>query len=203
MRLNVLSINDIDQFKPGTYSMMLWRQCDAWNALMHRSRRAHAAGLLLAIASCSGGEGPPDVVLTSVDLTPPSTTLEVGTAQQFTAAGHYSDGSMAGVAVNWGATGGTITAAGLYTAGATAGPYVVTATLIGGSTAGTAAVTITPAPPTLTSVTVAPATVTLAPGVAQQFTATAQPGRDRDRARLPGAGQAADAVRVLGAGSLE
>jgi hypothetical protein len=112
-------------------------------------------------------------VLTSIDLSPSSTTLQVSATRQFAATGHYSDGSTAAVTVSWSATGGTISSSGLYTAGAVVGPYLVTATVTGGSIAGTAAVTITPAPPTLTSVTVAPTTIALVPAATQQFAATA------------------------------
>ena len=111
-------------------------------------------------------------VLTSITVAPSAISMAPGATQQFTATGHFSGGGTGSVTVTWSATGGTISTGGLYTAGATVGPYVVTATVTGGSIAGTAAVTITPAPPTLTSVTVAPATITLIPAATQQFTAT-------------------------------
>jgi len=128
---------------------------------------------VLAVTACSGGgEGPPDVVLTSIDISPPSATLQVGATQQFNATGHYSDGSTASVAVTWSATGGTVSGAGVYTAGSVAGIYQVVATEQGGTISKAAAVTLTAAPPVLTSITVAPASVSLAPSATQQFTAT-------------------------------
>jgi hypothetical protein len=54
-----------------------------------------------------------------------------------------SDGSTVTPAVTYAATGGTISAGGLYTAGTTAGTFRVIATQQGGSLADTAAVTIT------------------------------------------------------------
>ena len=111
-------------------------------------------------------------VLTSITVAPSTISMAPGATQQFTATGHFSGGGTGSVTVTWSATGGTISAGGLYTAGSAVGPYVVTATITGGSIAGTAAVTITPAPPALTSVTVAPATITLIPAATQQFTAT-------------------------------
>ena len=126
----------------------------------------------LLFAACSGDGGPPDVALTSIDLSPSSTTLQVGATQQFKATGHYSDGSTGSVAVNWSATGGTVASGGLYTAGAVAGAYQVVATEQGGTISKAAAVTLTAAPPVLTSITVAPSTVSLAPAATQQFTAT-------------------------------
>lgn len=152
--------------------MMVWRQCDAWNASTGRLVRASALGLFLWLASCSGGEGPPDVVLTSIDLSPAAATLQVGANQQFSATGHYSDGSAASVAVNWTATGGGISAGGLYTAGSVAGNFQVVATQQGGSISKAATVTVTAAPPVLTSITVAPSTISLAPAATQQFAAT-------------------------------
>ena len=140
--------------------------------MLHRVRAAAYAGLALAVASCSGGNGPPDVSLTSIDLSPASASLQVGATQQFTATGHYSDGSTAGVAVTWLASGGTISSSGLYTAGAVAGNYQVVATEQGGSISKAAAVTLTTAPPVLTAITVAPSTISLAPNGTQQFTAT-------------------------------
>ena len=140
--------------------------------MLHRVRAAAYAGLALAVASCSGGNGPPDVSLTSIDLSPASASLQVGATQQFTATGHYSDGSTAGVAVTWLASGGTISSSGLYTAGAVAGNYQVVATEQGGSISKAAAVTLTTAAPVLTAITVAPSTISLAPNGTQQFTAT-------------------------------
>src|SRR5207245_81411 len=72
--------------------------------------------------------------------------------------------------VVYAATGGTISAAGLYTAGQTAGPYRVVATVSGGGTlTDTAAVTITTIP--VASVTVSPTTADLQVGATRQFTA--------------------------------
>ncbi len=138
-------------------------------------RRALGAVLIpatLAVVGCSGSSGPADVTLTSIDLSPASATLQVGTTQAFAATGHYSDGTTASVAVDWTATGGTVSSAGLYTAGSVAGSYQVVATEQGGSISKAAGVTLTAAPPVLTSVTVAPSTISLAPAGTQQFTAT-------------------------------
>ena len=61
-----------------------------------------------------------------------------GATQQFTATGSLQRRWYRERDVTWTATGGTISTGGLYTAGATVGPYVVTATVTGGSIAGTA-----------------------------------------------------------------
>ena len=77
-------------------------------------------------------------------------------------------------AVTWsvqeGATGGTITTAGVYTAPANAGTYHVVATSVADGTK-TAVSTVTVTDKIL-SVTTSPATVSLTPGGTQQFTAT-------------------------------
>ncbi len=84
------------------------------------ARRALGVALLvvtLAVAACSGGDGPTDPTLTSIELSPLSATLQTGATQQFTATGHFSDGGTATVPVDWAATGGTVTTSGLFTAG--------------------------------------------------------------------------------------
>ncbi len=137
-------------------------------------RVLHGAGAVLVavLVGCSGGDGPPDISLTSIELTPASATLQEGTTQQFTATGRFSDGSSGPTAVTWSSTGGTTSATGVYTAGSVAGNFQVVATEQGGSISKAAAVTVTAAPPVLTSISVAPATVSLAPGATQQFVAT-------------------------------
>jgi hypothetical protein len=106
-------------------------------------------------------------VLTQVILTPASVGLPAGGAQQFAVSGQLSDGSTNTPAVTYTATGGTITAAGLYTAGTTTGTFRVIATQQGGTLADTSAVTITSA--VLTQVILTPATASVPAGLNQQF----------------------------------
>ncbi len=77
-------------------------------------------------------------------LSPASLTLAPGATGQFTVAGAWSDGSAMIPAVSYSATGGTISAAGLYTAGATPGTFQVIATQQGGGKADTSIVTNLP-----------------------------------------------------------
>ncbi len=141
--------------------------------LAHRALGVVLMVVVAVVAACSGGgEGPPDVVLTSIDLSPASATMQAGATQQFSATGHYSDGSTTSVAVTWSATGGTVSSAGVYTAGTVAGTYQVVATEQGGSISKAASVTVTAAPPVLTSITVLPSPISLAPAATQQFVAT-------------------------------
>jgi hypothetical protein len=116
----------------------------------------------------------PTVALTSLTLSPTSASLQTGTTRQFSVAGTWSDGSTTAPAVTYSATGGTITAAGLYTAGSTAGSFRVIAVQLGGTLADTSAVTITAPPPTLSSLILTPATATLQPGASQPFAVSGQ-----------------------------
>jgi hypothetical protein len=82
--------------------------------------------------------------LTDVVVKPASYSLSTGTTKQFSAYGHNSLGDSVAVQVTFSATGGTITAAGLYTAGGTAGAYHVIART--STLADTASVTLATAP---------------------------------------------------------
>jgi len=110
--------------------------------------------------------------LTSVVVTPGSASLAAGATQQFSATGQLSDGSSSSVAVNWTATGGTISSSGLYTAGTTSGTFRVIAAQSGGTLADTSLVGIAVAAPTLQQVVLTPATTSLLTGAAQQFAAS-------------------------------
>jgi parallel beta-helix repeat protein len=85
---------------------------------------------------------PATPTLQAVVLTPSTVTLQVGGTQQFTVSGKMSDGSTGSVSVTYTATGGTITASGLYTAGQTSGTFQVIAKQTNGMLADTSAVTI-------------------------------------------------------------
>src|SRR5262245_8098165 len=84
--------------------------------------------------------GPP--VLAQVILLPSTAVLTVGGSQQFAAYGKMSTGDSVAVVVTYSATGGSITAAGLYTAGQTPGAFHVIAVDSSGTLADTAAVSI-------------------------------------------------------------
>ena len=130
--------------------------------MMYPSRRrlGWSASGMLVLAACTAAEGVPRTgvintgpapSLTQVILTPPSVSLTGGATQQFAATGVLSSGNASAPAVTYAATGGTITAAGLYTAGGAAGDYRVIATQKGGALADTSLVTITPPPGALTT----------------------------------------------------
>lgn len=97
-----------------------------------------AAGDFEVVATATGGTladtaivtitTPGTPVLAQVVLVPSSVSLLVGGARQFAAYGRMSNGDSTTLIVTYDATGGTITAAGLYTAGGAAGTYRVIAT---------------------------------------------------------------------------
>jgi hypothetical protein len=84
---------------------------------------------------------PPPPLLEKLTLLPASATLAPSATRQFTAYGRTTAGDSIDVAVVFSATGGTVTAAGLYTAGSTAGSYRVIATSAG--LADTSTITVT------------------------------------------------------------
>jgi hypothetical protein len=107
--------------------------------------------------------------LVYITITPGTAALTTGSQQTFSVEGTFSDSSTAVVSVNFTATGGTITAGGLYNAGSVPGPYTVVAETPNGLFADTATVTINSASATLTSIIVSPATASLLVGGTQQF----------------------------------
>jgi hypothetical protein len=112
----------------------------------------------LAVEIKGNGAPPPPPAVT---ITPTSASIFTSAQQQFTA----------NVAVNWSASGGTVTASGLYTAPGSAGNFTVTATSqTDVSNFATAAVTVT-APPPPGNTELANAVAALIPGQWTRFTA--------------------------------
>lgn len=140
--------------------------------LQTASRRATLCVLLAGCtATTKTGGLDPTPVLSTVEVSPASATIQIGDSIAFSAIGHMSDGSTSGVAILWSTTGGTISPAGSYHTGASAGEFLVVGATSDGSRADTAHVTVsaTPVPVTLTSIVVTPALDTLAPGESQSF----------------------------------
>ncbi len=134
-------------------------------------------GAFRVIASSAGGEFADTSAitiqphLTGVEVTPTSASLAPAAAQHFSVIGRMSDGSTQAVSVNWTATGGSITAAGDYTAGTTDGDWRVIATTLDGELADTAEVTITTPPPDLVAIEISPDSARLTVSATQPFTA--------------------------------
>jgi hypothetical protein len=110
--------------------------------------------------------------LTSLVISPASTSLQTGGSRQFSVSGLWSDGSTTVPAVVWSTNGGSVTTAGYYQAPATAGNYRVIAKQVNGSKADTALVTVT-STTTIVSLQVTPDQKTLQPSQTQQYSATA------------------------------
>jgi hypothetical protein len=131
-----------------------------------------APAILFAGAlACSGDGGTDPPTLTGVEIDPPSVVLTPSSTAQFTATGRLSDGGTQAVTVSWSATGGTVSASGLYAAGTTDGTYRVVTAVNGTDLADTAVVTILTPPATLVAVEIAPPTAALVPAATQQFSA--------------------------------
>ena len=109
--------------------------------------------------------------VTQFVMTPSTVNLLVGGTQQFQTSATWSDGVSRPVSVTYSATGGTVSASGLYTAGLLAGSAAVIAVCSCGI-ADTSVVSLSLVP-TLAGLWVSPRTVTLAPGGTQQYSAQA------------------------------
>ncbi|MDR2561388.1 MAG: lectin like domain-containing protein [Holophagales bacterium] len=114
-------------------------------------------------AFADDGTETPDI---RVSVTPKTVSLQPGQTQTFTATVTGTTNQT----VVWSTNGGSITAAGVYTAPAVAGTYTVTAiSVVDASHPGTATVTVAAA--SAISVSVTPKTISLQPGKTQLFTA--------------------------------
>jgi hypothetical protein len=136
-------------------------------------------GLFQVIGSLKGGEladtatieiGQAPANLVRVELTPTTATMVYGQTMEFSAAGRLSDSTLVSLPVTWTATGGAVTANGIYTAGTTAGNYRIIARASNGM-ADTSSIRITA--PTIRSISLTPAVADLQVGQIQQFTVTA------------------------------
>ena len=132
--------------------------------------------------------------LASITLTPGSSTLAGGATQQFTAVGMDANGTVIAITPTWSvvASGGSISAAGLFTAGTIAGTYTNTVRAMSGAIAGYASVTVTITAPPLASITLTPSSSTLAGNATQQFTAVGMDANGdghRDHPDLVGRGE--------------
>ncbi len=115
-------------------------------------------------------------VLVSIAINPPAATVALGTTQQFTATGTFSDGTMQDVTQSgqWSSTTATVATisnstgtAGLATS---LGTGSTTIGISSGGVSASAALVVNPA--ALASIAIAPQTPTIALGTSQQFAAT-------------------------------
>ncbi len=116
-----------------------------------------AAGTAMLVATCEGKSVSVTVLIaqpaqiTSLVVTPNSVVVYPGATQQFSVSARRSGDSDTPVPadVTYGATGGTVSSAGLFTAGTSPGAtYLLTATLANNTAVtGTANITVSPPPP--------------------------------------------------------
>jgi hypothetical protein len=126
--------------------------------------------------------------LASITVTPSPKVLAISGTQQFGAVGKDANGNVVSITPTWSvvASGGTISAAGLFTAGSVAGPFVgtvracSTALCAAGSVSGFATVTVTPG--VLTTISVTPSNQSVGTNASQQYTAI---GRDANGNIIP------------------
>jgi len=109
----------------------------------------------------------------SISVSPTTASLASGGNQQFTA---YVSGT-SNTAVTWSATGGTITAGGLYVAPSAAGTYTVMA-VSGADTTKSASAIVSVSAAQTVSVSISPASLSIAQNRQQQFVATVSGSSD-------------------------
>jgi trimeric autotransporter adhesin len=108
--------------------------------------------------------------LTSIDVSPATPSIAVGTTQQFTAVGNFDDGSTQLLpSVTWSSSAITVSAVGVSGLATAVGTGTTTITATSGSVSGNTTLTVTAA--TLVSLAVTPANSTMAIGTSKQFTA--------------------------------
>jgi fibronectin type 3 domain-containing protein len=120
--------------------------------------------LLLAGCTLAGSQAATNPAV-NLSLSPTSASVPAGRTQQFTAAVTGSSNT----AVTWSATGGSISASGMYTAPTSTGSYKVTATSMADNTvSASAAVTVTAG----VSISISPISASMLTNATQQFTAS-------------------------------
>jgi hypothetical protein len=139
-----------------------------------RQFAARSAGIVLfaALASTACEHVPSSPgILASISVTRNPDTLAIGAFRQFTAVGRDANGTPVGINPTWSvaASGGVVSATGVFTAGTVPGTFASTVVATVGSVSGNATVTVIPGP--AASIIVTPTPVTLATGGTQQFTA--------------------------------
>ncbi|HKR57235.1 MAG TPA: hypothetical protein VJS20_13115, partial [Gemmatimonadales bacterium] len=101
------------------------------------------AGLGAAACPKNDSTGP---TVTSIVITPPAVSLHPGQQATFFTYARKSNGDSVAATVTYSATGGSITAGGVYTAGSTTGSFHAIAALASGSLKDTATITIDSVP---------------------------------------------------------
>jgi uncharacterized protein YjdB len=135
--------------------------------------------LLTVLTACGGGAGTQSQIssqttMTSLQVSPVSIAIGVGTNQQFTATAHYSDGSSKDItsSAQWSSSDSSVasvTPGGMAT-GSSSGTVIITAK--SGTQQSSANLKITAAASNLVSITLSPLAVSVPVNTSQQFSAT-------------------------------
>ena len=132
------------------------------------ARLVAAAFITLLAAACEQLPTGPGTVRSIVVTRNPDTVVVTG-RRNFTATGYDNNGTVVGITPVWSvAAGGTISAAGSFTAGNVPGTYANSIKATVGSLSGTATVVVISGP--ATTLTITPATTTLSIAGTQQYT---------------------------------
>src|SRR5213593_2607582 len=162
---------------------------------------------LAFLAGCGGGSNagsvtpPSTATLSSLQVTPASMSVAPGAGQQFTATGHYSDGTSKDLtnSVQWSWSDSSIASvsgAGMATAVAFG---VVTVTAQSGSLQATATLNVSSAGANLTAISISPTGASIPIHTTQQFTATGSysDGSSRDLTALVSWGSSSTAAATI------
>jgi uncharacterized protein YjdB len=117
---------------------------------------------------------PQPVTLQSISVAPVNPVVTNGQTAQFTATGHYSDGStqLLTSGVSWKSSDSSVATIGPSGLASAVGAGTATVTAVDGNLAGSTTLTVTAAPITLQSISVGPVNPVVTNGQTAQFTAT-------------------------------
>ena len=142
----------------------------------HVIARSHADTTKSATATVTVTAPPQPIV---VAVSPTAATVVAGSSQSFTCTVTGSSDTACTWSVQEGASGGTVTSGGVYTAPQTAGTYHVVARSHADSTKSAAATVTVTAPPQPIAVTVSPMAATVVAGSSQSFACTVTGSSDK------------------------
>jgi hypothetical protein len=127
---------------------------------------------VMLMSSCAGYVHQEQARLTAIDVSPANATITTGATQQFTATGHYSDGSSQDITANAGWSSQNPSVAIINGGGLATAKSVGSSVITAASGTISTSLTLTVATASLKSIAVTPANASVAKNATQQFTAT-------------------------------
>lgn len=129
--------------------------------------------LLLGACGGGGGGGSTSATVISIAISPDTTSIPVGLAQQYAVQATYSDGTTKAITgVTYTSSNTAVAAIAVGTEGSVMAKSAGTTTITASYQNQTATATLTVAPSALLSILISPATASIPAGTTQQFTAT-------------------------------